>query len=97
MINRRFDSTCENGYFIPLKFDERYDNLPIMVLDALHKDAKSILPPDTLYEIRATIPDIRGWHKQLAWYYHPNMTVQTNLQPRLLPEFGYFFISQHRT
>ena len=95
-LKHRFDSTQDYGNCLTLRPNERYDNLPPRVLNTLHKDAKYILPPGTLYEIRATIPTNFGRHKRVAWYYNCYMTIQSNPRSRIVEEYGYIFISQHR-
>jgi len=96
VTGHRHGNVYEDGKCITLKSGVRYDNLPIRILNILHEDAKYMLLPGTLYELRGIIPINFGRYRQVAWYYNRYMTIQANQQFRLLPEDGYIFISQHR-
>ena len=67
VTGHRFSNVYEDGKCITLKHYERYANLPIRILNILHEDAKSMLLPGTLYELRGIIPINFGRYRQVAW------------------------------
>ena len=97
-----FDPSYEYGIAIPLPNKYKINNLPNIVLDILHQNAKEILPSNILYEIRVSIPEVYyRVPRKIAWYYHPGMRSRDlhsmDSCPHICWNEGYVFISKHYT
>ena len=80
-IKPRFYPMMEYGVAIPLTFKNTALNtrqIDPFILKYLHASASKILPQETLYEIRRTIPSLYDRYEKIAWYYHPYMKEQSD-------------------
>jgi len=93
--SHEFNPTHECGNVLPLAKEYRYDSLPQTTMDMLHKDARSILPRGTAYELRGRVPTNFGFDKAVAWYYNPQLDDKQGRNPYFDEVNGYYFISQH--
>lgn len=71
----RFDSTFDptNLYGKVINYTGKYTAIPQLIKDDLQQDARKILPNRQYYEIRGSIPQNHGLHKELCWIYTPDM------------------------
>ena len=95
-IKPRFYPMHEYGMAIPLTFKNTALNsrqIDPFALKYLHESASKILPNGTFYEIRRTIPSFYDRAGKIAWYYHPYMKEQSDLN--VLGD-GHILIGQYK-
>lgn len=95
-----FDRTREYGNAIEFHTSnvdkEDIGDLIDILMTKLGADARKTLPPGTRFEIRGKIPTDFGRRRGLAWYYNPDMRLESHWKegrdasPSLDPDAGYY-------
>lgn len=88
-----FSPYAEYGNMVPMAPEHKANFPPQVILEILHRDAKSILPKGCVYEIRSMLPEMFGRRKGVAWYHNRRTKWGTK---HCQETDGYIFISRHQ-
>ena len=96
---QRFDPSQDYSNELLLALEVKCNNLPQIIRDVLHKDARTVLPVGTIYELIFKFPQNFGLHKAAAWYYSPRLKRQITgdlktAQPN--PINGYMLLGRYK-
>ncbi len=89
-----FKPNYEYGNWIPYFSTEGFEERKKQIMNTLISDAKTILPPGTIYELRMKVPTDFGT-RGVAWYYGPTIPkrlVDYSKNPKIEKTYGHYYL-----